>query len=96
MVIIIIGGREMTREEYHQYLKSDEWREIRAKVLKRNNGLCCYCNRKPSKIVHHIIYDVYNLGKEDEHSANLMPVCSSCHAYLHNGFYIKKKQAPTK
>jgi 5-methylcytosine-specific restriction endonuclease McrA len=63
------------REFYTEYIKSDKWKAIRLKVLKRDNNLCQACLETPAQDVHHITYN--NIG--DELMYELLSVCRDCH-----------------
>ena len=71
----------MTREEYIDYLQSEQWAAKRELVLTRANGLCDVpgCLREPSE-VHHLTYD--RLGEEDWR--DLAAVCEPCSRLLHD------------
>ena len=82
---------------YKQYLKSNEWQKIRAKVFQRaiknagsNNqfGVCEKCGYEPYKNclqVHHLSY-----GNNMNQLGNLILLCPYCHADAH-GKTIKGK-----
>lgn len=64
---------ELGFTDYQEYLKSNLWKSIRAKVLPSK---CCCCRKKASQ-VHHSKYTFENLsGKSIEH---LHPICLGCH-----------------
>ena len=60
----------------------DEWKQIRLKILERDNYFCQYCGFKCDKwqIVHHIDGNPNN----NLHS-NLMVVCQMCNLIEHAG-----------
>lgn len=60
---------------YKAYLRSDEWRSIRNRVLAEFPE--CICCDKPSKVVHHVRYDSATLL--GLHVLNLAPMCRECH-----------------
>ena len=62
-------------EFYNQYIKSDKWKAIRLKVLKRDNNVCQACLEAPAQDVHHLTY--CNIG--DELMYELISVCRDCH-----------------
>ena len=62
-------------EFYNNYIKSDKWKAIRLKVLKRDNNLCQACLEAPAQDVHHLTY--CNIG--DELMYELLSVCRDCH-----------------
>lgn len=79
--------REAEREEqsqawwtaYNAYLETDEWRQRRAKVLKRAGGICEGCRKRPATQVHHLTYD----RVRNEMLFDLVAVCGPCHSQIH-------------
>lgn len=66
-------------ERYNEYLLSDQWKSIRAKVLARANNTCEGCGDRPAAQVHHLTYDhVF-----DEFLFELVAVCDRCHTRIH-------------
>jgi len=63
------------KEFYSEYMKSDKWKAIRLKVLKRDDYLCQACLDAPAQDVHHKTYE--NIG--DELMYELISVCRHCH-----------------
>ena len=65
----------MTRWEYRQeYLHSDHWKELRAKVMKPGTR-CFKCKAAKATDPHHLRYrKIYDVLPED-----LVPVCRACH-----------------
>lgn len=63
-------------------LKSDEWRELRRKILERHDYTCVYCGHKSEKyqIADHIDGDSEN-NKND----NLQIICQMCNLVKHAG-----------
>jgi hypothetical protein len=65
---------------YAEYLSSGEWLEKRARVLKRDGGLCQACLATSASEVHHHTYDhIFN-----EFMYELVSVCRTCHERLHS------------
>lgn len=71
-------------EKYHDYLLSEEWKQIRHLVAKKHAYLCYYCYKKcrDKKFlsgfqVHHTTYD--NIFNEKEHLEDLQFLCEDCH-----------------
>lgn len=61
-----------------EYLKSDEWKEKRKRILERDQGNCRCCGQKANDI-HHITYArVYR-----EKDTDLIAVCRNCHEKIH-------------
>lgn len=70
---------------YHKYLQSEEWKIIRDKVVKRDNGICLYCKTNPAQEVHHKHYKtIYK-----ESLADLESVCSDCHRAIHKSVFAE-------
>ena len=68
--------------EYAEYLKTPEWREMRQKVLIRDNYLCQYCLSARADQVHHKTYIYKKAGHEA--AFELVSLCKKCHE-LHHG-----------
>ena len=64
--------------EYNAYLRSPEWNEKRAAVIKRANAICEACGQKRATYVRHISWQhVFH-----EPLFELVAVCSDCHEEL--------------
>ena len=61
------------------YLLSEKWKIISAKVMRRANGVCEGCLEARASQVHHLSY--YNIG--DEFIFELVAVCRECHQRYH-------------
>lgn len=57
-------------------LSNQSWREIRKKVLIRDNFLCRKCGASKKLSVHHVIPQKKT---RDNSLDNLITLCSSCH-----------------
>lgn len=76
-------------KELEQFYTSAEWRQLRAKVMKANSGLCENCLRRGlyrnAKAVHTIqpwgqnTTDLKSLFRRE----NLICLCRECHAAVH-------------
>ena len=69
----------MDREEYIEYLKSEEWREKRKAFMEDRGNECEECGEKGTQ-VHHLSYE--NVGDEDDD--DVMVLCNQCHKEIHN------------
>lgn len=79
-------------KKYQKYIKSKPFKELREKVLERENYKCQFCGRSIEEIadnkkitlqVHHRSYD--NLGKcNGEEEQDLVVLCSVCHRACHS------------
>jgi len=64
---------------YNDYLQSEAWSQKREKVIARDRYLCQACLSAQAVEVHHLTYK--NMGCEP--LFELISVCSSCHAKIH-------------
>lgn len=72
-------GVDDFEREYSKYLKTAEWANRRAKVLKRAGGICEGCLERDATQVHHKTYEhVF-----EEFMFELIAVCDECHKRLH-------------
>jgi len=62
--------------EYIAYLKSQTWRKIRRRIIKRDKGLCSICEAKATHVHHHNYDDATMQGKNDD---ALTSLCDHCH-----------------
>jgi hypothetical protein len=60
---------------YHEYLRSPQWKEKRKAALARANYRCLMCNSPDNLDVHHRTYK--NIGNEREE--DLAVLCRTCH-----------------
>lgn len=67
------------KKEYKKYLKSNEWKSIKKKVMRRDKNQCqiCFYNKKLN--VHHMTYR--SIFKEN--CNDLILLCRRCHGRLH-------------
>jgi len=73
---------------YGLYLNSSEWQQIRSKVIEIDFESCTKCGDTDYLQVHHTTYD--NVGREN--IDELITLCRSCHADLHNMDYHERKR----
>lgn len=80
-----------TQKEYRQeYLKSDEWKQLRQTILgAKPNCQCCKMNEASD--VHHLVYkNIVDIKV----NTDLIPVCRTCHNFIHqairDGFIPKE------
>ena len=66
--------------EYKEYLKSDKWKKLREKVMKRDNFTCKDCGNTATE-VHHKRY--VNMGTPWE-LYELVSLCNNCYKKRHN------------
>ena len=60
---------------YVEYLKSDDWKKLRQKIL-RKHPVCCVCDSMASQVHHWDYGDDVMLGIGPEF---LLPICDKCH-----------------
>ena len=77
----LIEPQKSYRERYHEYLKSDQWKELRLAKLIDSGDRCQLCNSPKQPLnVHHRTYDrVFNELPED-----LIVLCGDCHSKFHD------------
>ena len=68
------------KRSYDVYLKSKLWKQIRKRILERDENLCRECGVK-AEHVHHLSYGpLVMLGKDD---SKLISLCIPCHDSRH-------------
>lgn len=65
---------------YQEYLKSDEWAELRLQILERDSNQCVACGFS-ARDVHHRSYDKHTMS--GERLFKLVSLCSDCHHAIH-------------
>ena len=65
---------------YKSYLASPQWRETRAKALRRAKHRCQLCGAKRDLAAHHRHYE--NIGREKP--GDLIVLCRPCHSRFHD------------
>lgn len=77
-------GNPLEKKDYHSYLQSDDWRELKKRYLSSKLPKSCYGCFKPYGTYrvefHHRTYK--RLGCE--RLLDIVPVCRSCHEKMHN------------
>lgn len=68
------------KSRYSVYLRSEEWKAIRLRVLMRDNHLCLDCGRKATQ-VHHLSYAPAVMSGRDD--TKLVSLCRKCHKARH-------------
>jgi hypothetical protein len=64
---------------YNNYLKSQEWYNLKNLALKYSNYKCSKCDASENLNIHHLNYN--NIGNEE--ISDLITVCNSCHKEFH-------------
>lgn len=89
----ILNNKYMPYHQKMSYLHSDQWKQVKRKVLKRDGHHCQSCGSSLHLEVHHVTYD--RLGNED--LSDLVTLCNSCHSKLHAKLgYSVNKNYPIK
>lgn len=65
---------------YPDYIKSDEWRIVRNRILNTRGYKCERCNSRKNLQIHHLTYE--RLGKEEDN--DLIILCQACHELVHS------------
>lgn len=73
---------------YDAYLKTEEWKEIRKKVLFRAQDICEGCRENHAIHVHHLSYE--HVG--NEFLFELVAVCKDCHDRIHEKDEIDEEE----
>ena len=67
------------QQSYQEYLKSEQWQQLRLKVLQRDLHLCQGCLAQPACEVHHTTYR----HVRSVFCFELVSLCRDCHRRLH-------------
>ena len=70
---------DFRRENYQEYLKSDDWKAKRNKVMKMAGYKCRRCGERATQVHHETYERIYN-----EKLTDLTALCSECHSKIHN------------
>jgi len=77
------------KERYNQYIKSEEWYNLKIDLLEKRGCKCEKCGKKrrPTSLhIHHLTYErLY-----DELPTDLMIMCAICHMKEHGKIKPKK------
>jgi 5-methylcytosine-specific restriction endonuclease McrA len=67
------------KQDYQDYLASNEWQEKRLEVLERDDFTCQHCGIEATE-VHHLTYArIFHEALDD-----LVSLCRDCHAEIHD------------
>ena len=83
------GGKSPFRQKIYSRSK---WKELRKKILKRDNYQCVICGAKHSsknKLVVHHIYPISSFPEFAIEEWNLVTVCEKCHKKLHHALIYR-------
>ena len=90
-------NQDGTKAAYRFYLTTRHWKEVRSRILTRDNHTCTLCGTPrsftttQSMHVHHKTY--CRLWRE--YSTDLITVCARCHKRIHRNRKIKLNKAPS-
>lgn len=73
-------------EAYNQYLESPVWKQLRLKVLRRDDFTCRGCGKeKAATQVHHLKYQNAEFYQSfgQEMMFDLVSICEACHTTIH-------------
>ena len=70
----------MEFENYNEFLKTDEWKQIAQMVKERDGHKCVICGSTENLNAHHIGYDGDRMDEND-----IVTLCNRCHECLHDG-----------
>ena len=70
----------MEFENYKEFLKTEEWKQIAQMVKERDGHKCVICGSTENLNAHHIGYDGDCLDEND-----IVTLCNHCHECLHDG-----------
>jgi len=66
-------------KEFENYMKSDEWKNLKNQRLKKDGFCCVLCKSKEHLICHHLTYKrLFN-----EEINDLITLCKRCHNKIH-------------
>ena len=70
----------MEFENYNEFLKTEEWKQVAQMVKERDGHKCVICGSTENLNAHHIGYDGDYLDEND-----IVTLCNRCHECLHDG-----------
>ena len=70
----------LSYDTYEEYLRTPEFRAVRAQVMARAQGVCERCGRRQATEPHHLRYPKWGTLDVPE---NMIAVCHECHCELH-------------
>lgn len=83
-------GRASYRNDY---LKSEEWKTIRERIIRKSEGVCEKCREAPCTDVHHMDYRILKIpgfGTRNE----LIALCRPCHDLVEDAVKLRLLYSP--
>ena len=77
-------------KSYKNYLRSELWKKIRSRILRRSKGRCEICHVNPARQVHHKRYSKKVLTGNDD--SGLVAICDECHTLGERGWKQEKER----
>lgn len=77
-IIRRVANDKISEIREQQAIERKRWKEVRVKVLIRDNCRCRECNRRNNLTIHFIDYDIANYQE-----SNLETLCKRCHWKKH-------------
>ena len=82
----ILFNRELPKDIwfqiYREYLRTNQWKQVRAIVLKKYNNSCAECGISHKKLqIHHLTY--IHWGRPGEEN-DCIVLCKKCHKKRHS------------
>lgn len=75
--------------KYNTYLKSEWWKYLREKRLKKHN-YCQACGNNYNLQIHHYNYEFKYAGRASKAIKHTKVLCSTCHKLFHEMYPLKK------
>lgn len=83
-----LASEQSRPASYRDYLQSEEWANLRLRIMTRDKFTCVACGNK-SSCVHHRSYDKETMAGHRLHK--LISLCNECHEHVH--FIDDEKQS---
>lgn len=75
-------ANKLKGKTYSEFLRSEYWKIIRKKILKRDGNKCRICGFEKNLQIHHDSYKHH--FREHRHLKDLMVMCGKCHTEHHH------------
>lgn len=67
---------------YNEYLHTQQWHDMRKRVLERDGYICQACLKNKATQAHHLSYSIYNMIGRSA-AFELVAICYQCHRTIH-------------